>query len=172
MNGKVVTLDVREEIRKGQEPFSKIMATVGQLEPGDTLRLLAPFEPAPLYGVLAAHGFGHESKALPAGDWEILFKRDPHAPVGAGESRQRPSKLPASPPRDIRILEIDARGLEPPQPMVTILEQLAHLPCGVEVKARTDRKPLHLSAQLQDRGFIGETTQEPDGSYVTHIRRA
>lgn len=68
-------------------------------------------------------------------------------------------------------VDVDARGLEPPQPLVLILETLTDLPPQAEVLARTDRRPLHLYAQLEIRGFDGVTRQLPDGSYQTHIRR-
>jgi uncharacterized protein (DUF2249 family) len=70
------------------------------------------------------------------------------------------------------MVELDARGLEPPQPLVVILEALAGLPAGGEMRAQTDRRPLHLYSLLQPRGFIGETEERHDGSFVTTIRRA
>lgn len=75
---------------------------------------------------------------------------------------------------DVRddLREVDARGLEPPQPLVTILEAAATLPAGAELRARTDRRPLHLYAQLERRGLVGTTREEPDGTFLTHIRRA
>jgi uncharacterized protein (DUF2249 family) len=66
---------------------------------------------------------------------------------------------------------MDARGLEPPQPLVTILEALASLPKGAQLRARTDRRPMHLYAQLEERGFVGESEAQKDGSFVTHVRR-
>lgn len=63
------------------------------------------------------------------------------------------------------------RGLEPPQPMMKILEAVAELPAGASLAARTDRQPLLLYPQLEERGFAYETTQQPDGSRLTHIRR-
>jgi TusA-related sulfurtransferase len=69
-------------------------------------------------------------------------------------------------------VEVDARGLEPPQPLVVILEALASLPAGVELRAHTDRRPLHLYPLLEQRGFVGETEEQHDGSFVTIIRRA
>jgi hypothetical protein len=55
--------------------------------------------------------------------------------------------------------------------MVVILEALTELPAGGELLARTDRRPLHLYAQLEQRGFVGETAPEPDGTFLTQIRR-
>ena len=66
---------------------------------------------------------------------------------------------------------MDARGLEPPQPLVKILEALATLPAGAQLRARTDRRPMHLYAQLEERGFTGESEEQKDGSFVTHVRR-
>lgn len=69
------------------------------------------------------------------------------------------------------VVNLDARGLEPPQPMVAILEALASLPTGAELHARTDRQPLYLYARLAERGFQGQTAQESNGSYLTRIWR-
>jgi len=70
------------------------------------------------------------------------------------------------------ILEVDARGLEPPQPLVKILEALAGLPDGAELRARTDRRPIHLHAHLESRGFRVTSHEQADGSFVTYARRA
>jgi uncharacterized protein (DUF2249 family) len=67
---------------------------------------------------------------------------------------------------------LDARGLEPPQPLVVILEALERLPQGAAMRACTDRRPMHLYALLEQRGFIGETEAQHDGSFITTIRRA
>ena len=67
---------------------------------------------------------------------------------------------------------VDARGMEPPQPLVIILESLEQLPAGAEMRARTDRRPLHLYALLEQRGFTGETEEQHDGSFITTIRGA
>ena len=70
------------------------------------------------------------------------------------------------------MIEVDARGLEPPQPLVMILEALARLTGRTDIRARTDRRPMHLYSQLEERGFTGKTEEEKDGSFVTTIRRA
>ena len=67
MSQTTVKLDVREEIRNGREPFGKIMQTVARLKESEQLLLIAPFEPAPLYAVLAQQGFSHQTKATEIG---------------------------------------------------------------------------------------------------------
>ncbi len=70
------------------------------------------------------------------------------------------------------LIEVDARGLEPPQPMVRILEALSALPGEATLRAHTDRRPLHLFPLLAERGFQAESEEHSDGSFITHIRRA
>lgn len=71
---------------------------------------------------------------------------------------------------EVPLIELDARGLEPPQPMMKILETVATLPTGVTLVAHTDRQPLLLYPLLEQRGFTYETNTQPDGSHVTNIR--
>ncbi|MEW6304115.1 MAG: DUF2249 domain-containing protein [Verrucomicrobiota bacterium] len=156
-------MDVREDIHNGREPFSKIMMTVAQLQNGQRLRLLAPFEPVPLFGVLARQGFSHEAQPMANGDWEVLFTRAEALPAANGVH------LPEA---DREVVEVDARGLEPPGPLVMILEALETLPPDADLLARTDRRPLHLYPQLEARGFSGATQQHADGSFMTLIQRA
>jgi uncharacterized protein (DUF2249 family) len=54
--------------------------------------------------------------------------------------------------------------------MVKILEALAALPAGAELRARTDRRPVHLYPHLEERGFAAESEEQSDGSFITHIR--
>jgi uncharacterized protein (DUF2249 family) len=170
MNANTVTLDVRDEIRAGIEPFTKIMTAVKALEPGQNLRLLAPFKPLPLFSLLARRGFTHSEQLLNQGEWEVIFTRtqilepgEPSAPLPAEARASAPVTNPVT---------VDARGLEPPQPLVTILEALTQLPAGARMRALTDRRPMHLYGKLTERGFVGESEEQPDGSFITHIRRA
>ena len=75
MSKRTVSLDVREDIRNGREPFGKIMQTVAALKGNERLLLIAPFEPAPLYAVLAQRGYTRQAKPTPEGDFEVLFTR-------------------------------------------------------------------------------------------------
>lgn len=71
----IVTVDVREDIRAGREPFARIMAAVDALQDGQSLTLINVFEPVPLYGVMAEKGYEHETTRTADGDWEIRFYR-------------------------------------------------------------------------------------------------
>lgn len=67
-------LDVRQLMAQGQEPFDTIMGVVGELEPGEGLELTAPLEPIPLYQVLGARGFAHQTEDLGGGDYRVVFR--------------------------------------------------------------------------------------------------
>ncbi len=171
MTRKTVTVDVREDIRRGREPFGRIMQAVTTLNENEAVLLIAPFEPKPLYGVLAQRGFAHQSKATPAGDWEVLFTREGADRAQSAASVTEPSKPSYQTCSGTPIINIDARGLEPPQPLVKILEALASLPQGARLRAHTDRRPMHLYAHLEERGFTGQTEEQPDGTFITHVSR-
>lgn len=71
--GRTVELDVRDYQRRGEEPFSAIMATVSELGPEDTFVLINTFEPVPLYRVLGNRGYDHAAEELGPEHWRITF---------------------------------------------------------------------------------------------------
>ncbi len=68
-------LDVRPELGQGGEPFVRIMEAASAIKPGETLVIVAPFEPIPLYAVLGAQGFAHETEKVTADEWVVCFTR-------------------------------------------------------------------------------------------------
>ncbi|EQD34000.1 hypothetical protein B2A_12862, partial [mine drainage metagenome] len=129
-----LTLDVREELRRGGEPLPGILGAVGSLAPGQALRLLATFEPLPLYAVLARKGFGHKAVRHGEADWEVLFS--PQAPQPKVDPPSITARKDASTeawPEPSTYL--DNRGLEPPEPMIRILDALEHLGPGQVLEA-------------------------------------
>jgi uncharacterized protein (DUF2249 family) len=154
-----VHLDVREDIRRGDEPFAKIMGAVKSLAADQVLVLRAPFEPAPLYDVLGRRGLAHWTERHEATDWSVWFYRGDVAARAA---------TPPPPPAD---LVLDVRGLEPPQPMVAVLERLDTLAPGQTLVVVHERRPLFLYPQLDERGFTHETEDVEPGVVYIRIRR-
>jgi len=171
MNSKINTLDVRADFCSGQHPCDKIQNAISNVGNGETLRLLVPFEPVPLFDMAAGKGLGHKSSQTPEGDWEVIFSRD-IAAEAKPSNRASATSCGCNAPTTAEIVEVDARHLEPPQPMVRILEALARLREGASLRARTDRRPVHLYSHLEDRGFVGNSEEQTDGSFITHIRHA
>lgn len=75
----------------------------------------------------------------------------------------------AGPPA--RRVHLDVRGLEPPQPMVRVLEAAERLAPGGELEVRHDRRPTFLYPQLDERGFVHETDEPEPGLVRIRIRR-
>jgi len=69
-------------------------------------------------------------------------------------------------------VQLDVRGLEPPQPMVRVLEALDRLAPGAELEVRHDRRPLLLYPQLDARGYVYETDKPEPGLVRIRIRRS
>ncbi len=74
-------------------------------------------------------------------------------------------------PTDNEIL-IDARWLEPPEPLEKVMATLSLLRPGQSIRLLLHREPFPLYAILDERGYSRDTTAQPDGSYVILIRQA
>lgn len=164
-----VVLDVREDLARGHEPLTGIMTAVRALAKNQCLKLISPFEPLPLFVVLKKLGFEHRSKQIAPDHWETLFaKKFPQETEVPAKSETSPTQTNAA--SGVTLL-VDARGLEPPQPLVKILTELEKLQGDDTLRALTDRRPLHLLDALTERGFQSSSTEQPDGSWITLIHR-
>jgi TusA-related sulfurtransferase len=67
---------------------------------------------------------------------------------------------------------VDARGLEPPEPMEKVMQALALLRPGQSIRLLLHREPFPLYPLLAERGYRHDTTMAADGSYVILIRPA
>jgi len=141
-------LDVRPMLRAGEEPFQAIMDAVGALLPGQSLRLIAPFRPVPLFSVMANRGYAASDRALGDGGWEVVFS--PVAPPDDSEGVAIGSS-PSAVFWGIPVLELDLCELEPPEPMVRILEALESLQPGDVLFALLLREPVFLFPELAKR---------------------
>jgi TusA-related sulfurtransferase len=154
-------LDVRTTLRAGGEPFAEIMAAVNGLGAGQGLRLLATFKPTPLFHVLGSKGFAHVERELDGGDWEVLFTPGASADESATPATQPAEGDAAEWPAPAR--ELDNRDLDPPEPMVRILEATEAMASGEVLAALLCREPIFLFPELAKRGHRWRGAFEPDG---------
>jgi uncharacterized protein (DUF2249 family) len=82
-------------------------------------------------------------------------------PIPAPE--QRPKRLPD--------LLLDARGLEPPEPMEQVLAVLERLAPGQRLRFLAPREPFPLYALLGERGCRWQGRPLDDGSHEVLIER-
>lgn len=151
---RVVDLDVRPALARGEEPIATIMQAVRALAVDHVLRLRVPFEPLPLYDVLGRRGLAHWTERAAGEDWVIWFYRHDTAPPSS----------PASPASaEPRTVVLDVRGLDAPQPMVRVLAALDTLGPGQRLEILHDRRPLFLYPHVEERGFAHETDEPSPG---------
>ncbi|PWL17451.1 universal stress protein [Falsochrobactrum shanghaiense] len=141
-------LDVRPLLKEGIEPFQTIMSAVENLAPGQSLLLIAPFKPLPLFGVMERKGFSAKAEPIGENDWQVLFSPvDQAAPqVQVSDNAGSPSIWPE--PSSY----LDCSDMEPPEPMVRILSEIENMSEGEVLFALLHREPLFLFPELETRG--------------------
>ena len=68
-------LDVRSILELGDDPTSTIIEAMSRLETSETLELVMPFQPVPLYRHMEQLGYVHEAQRIENNGWRITFKR-------------------------------------------------------------------------------------------------
>lgn len=184
----IVDVDVRESLRRGEEPFSRIMAARREMPPGGALRVRAIFEPVPLYAAMGKQGLAHHTEKLGEEDWRVWFFAGDVGPASAsdqdpGESGERCSadeevgdsrhqeQAPAASASE-GVVVLDVRGLGPPEPMVRTLEALETLPEDATLVQINVRVPQFLLPMLDQRGFEYEIREQEPELVRVFIRRA
>jgi uncharacterized protein (DUF2249 family) len=69
------TLDIRD--MEPPEPLERVLATIADFHPGDTLKILSDFEPRPLYPILERDGFRRHVESGADATVEITVWADP-----------------------------------------------------------------------------------------------
>lgn len=165
-----LTLDVSPQLARGEEPFAIIMAATDTLLPGQALRLIAPFRPAPLFSVMLNRGYAAQEQALPQGGWEVLFTPLPAAP--AENEGLAPGSAPDAGLWPDPVDSLDLRGMIPPEPMVRVLETLEGMAAGEVLFVLLEREPMPLFPELAQRDHEWAGNFAMDGaSYRLMIRR-
>jgi uncharacterized protein (DUF2249 family) len=163
---RIVEVDVREDLRAGREPFSRIMKARQEVPAGGALRLRAIFEPVPLYAVMAKQGFAHHTEKLDDDDWSVWFY-----PAETTVAEQPTPAVAAEPGDAAGVVVLDVRDLEPPEPMVRTLAALEALPPGGTLVQVNERVPQFLLPQLTQRGYTYEVQEQQPGVVRVFIRR-
>ncbi|GGN04427.1 hypothetical protein GCM10007092_18680 [Thermus composti] len=141
-------LDVRPVLEAGGEPFAQIMAAAREVAPGERLVLEGLFEPVPLYRVLAKQGFVAWCEKLGERHYRAHFYRQ----EAGGEEARGKAALTEADWRDFQAEVFIEENLEPPLPMVRVLEALAALKPGEKLLVHHVRRPIHLLARLEEEG--------------------
>lgn len=151
---QIFEFDVRPIINAGEDPLSLIVAKVKTIPKGGVLKIINSFEPTPLISLLKKQGF--ESFADTIDDQLVetyfyktgdeLLKTDDTANHSEGWDDLLEKY-------NGKILNVDVRNLEMPQPMMTILESIDRLPEGNALFVYHKRIPVFLLPELKERKF-------------------
>ncbi|KAA5539968.1 DUF2249 domain-containing protein [Adhaeribacter rhizoryzae] len=149
-----ITLDVRETLQAGQDPFKEIITAAEKLSKNQSMLIINTFEPVPLYAVLRKKGFTHYTDQTEENLVHTYFYRT-----------DKPENNAISGPDFLNsferlqqqyqhsLIEIDVRNLEMPQPMMNILEALFKLTPEQALFVYHCRIPQYLLQELTARGF-------------------
>lgn len=150
---KEMEVDVRPILAKGVEPFPEIMKAKAALHPGQAMKVLAPFEPTPLYAHFEAEGYRVKPRRLGADAWEIHFIPD-GGDAGAGDK-----------------MELDLRETPPPGPLQQGLDAVSRLGRGMTLVLHTRFRPVHFLEELEGEDFEYECEEVGPGHWTTHVWR-
>jgi uncharacterized protein (DUF2249 family) len=168
----VQELDARPIMARGEEPFKQIMGAAQGIPTGSAFRLIAGFEPLPLYGVLEKQGFAHYSIKHATEHWEVIFHREgqpAHSPASAAKAATA-GTVDWSAPASAEVT-IDVSELVPPEPMIKILETLETLPADGRLLVHHVRRPIHLYDRLDEMGYAHDTRDLGPGQVEVLIQK-
>jgi uncharacterized protein (DUF2249 family) len=86
VSGKPLQLDLRPIFARGETPCTAIDAAAARVGAGQTLVLLVPFQPVPLYAKLGRQGFSADTQRLEDGTWKVVFTRERCVTAGETEA--------------------------------------------------------------------------------------
>lgn len=154
-----------------RQKHALIFARWAELPIGGHFVLVNDHDPVPLYYQFAAQfpsAFSWEYIVSGPDEFQVKITRLAASPVLPAIAP--PSKAcGAAAPADVDW--VDARGLEPPEPMMRILAAVETLKPGGTLRTRTDRRPIHLHAELDARGVRYVSEQTTDETWITTFSR-
>jgi TusA-related sulfurtransferase len=167
-----IELDVRPQLRNKLEPFELIMGTVKALKKEDVFILHATIKPTPLLGILKLKGYVNHVQKVADDHWITTFVHksqkhllEQYAIREEDETQKKPEAAEHDEAAEMghRLITLDNRGLEPPQPMIRTLGQLEKMTSGEILVITNDRVPVFLIEELKQMGCTYEIEQLDEG---------
>ncbi|MBJ7881965.1 DUF2249 domain-containing protein [Gelidibacter salicanalis] len=152
---QIIDFDVRELLASGKDPLTLILDKMKSIQAGEALKVINTFEPVPLIKMLEKQGFDVYADIISNELVETYFyKRSDNTPVEVKPKDGADSGWDSVMQRFIdKLVTVDVRELEMPQPMLTILAELDKLPVDEALYVYHKRIPVFLLPELSDRKF-------------------
>lgn len=150
-----IRLDVRPILDKGNDPFKDIMAKLKEMDDGKTLCIVNSFRPSPLLNILEEKGYACDVQQKEDNLFECYIQKtmdaDSSAEIQVSEVKISFEDVEAK--FKGKMVEIDVREFEMPEPMVKTLEAAESLTPGQALYVHHKRTPQYLIPELEKRGF-------------------
>lgn len=171
MNPSIETVDLTHfdvRVIPCRQKHAMIFQRWAALPVGEYFVLINDHDPVPLYYQFAGQHpgtFTWEYLATGPEEYRVKITRVAASPASPVLSPPAAAKWPAIVIGDL----LDVRGLEPPMPMMKILDAASALTSDATLRAHTDRRPIHLYPELDARGIRHASEEQPDGSWITTL---
>lgn len=168
---QIIDFDVRDLLASGQDPLTLILGKIKTVNPGQVLKIINTFEPVPLIKMLEKQGFIVYVDAIDESLVETYFYKE----IGENEVSVEPTTNASSGWDEVvnrfadKLVTIDVRELEMPQPMLTILSELDKLPEDRALYVHHKRIPVFLLPELADKNFDYRINEISDGNVLLLI---
>jgi uncharacterized protein (DUF2249 family) len=152
---QIIDFDVRELLASGNDPLTLILDKVKSVRDGEALKVINTFEPVPLIKMLEKQGFDVYADIISNELVETYFyKKSDTTTVEVKPKDGAESGWDGMMQRFIdKLVTVDVRELEMPQPMLSILAELDKLPADKALYVYHKRIPVFLLPELSDRKF-------------------
>jgi uncharacterized protein (DUF2249 family) len=156
-------LDLRPVLASGGDPFTLVLETARTLSPSETLHVVLDFDPTTLCAAMHSHGWSAETKRTADAALHVWIHRARLAEAARAERQHPQLRVP---------VQLDVRGLEPPRPVIVILERLVDLGPGAQLLVHDDHEPTILYDKLALRGYDARAEKRGPGDYFIHVAPA
>ena len=167
---KLIRLDVRPIINNGKDPFHEIMSVVKTLKDDNVFLLINSFEPIPLYSIMKKKGYDYTTLKEEE-VYKVYFSKN----ISESNNTIKKSEDKIDPEQERHdfdnIIEVDVRDLEPPEPMVKILETLTKVDGKTVLVVHHHREPVLLYPILKERGYTAISNEINDSYYKIIIMK-
>lgn len=170
--GQIIDFDVRPILDGGADPLRDIQAKIKELKEGEILNIINSFEPIPLILLIEKQGFKSFVNTIALDHYETYFYKDGEVEdttiLTSSEDVIRDNASEADWDSLMQrfkgsFVEINIKHLEPPQPMMKILEALEILEPGQALFVNHKRVPVYLITELQEGGYTFRINEVKEG---------
>lgn len=163
---QIIDFDVRDLLASGKDPLNLILDKIKAVQAGQVLKIINTFEPVPLIKMLEKQGFIVYADVISDDLVETYFYKQTDKDTISVEPAANASKGWDEVMNRFtnKLVTVDVRELEMPQPMFTILSELDKLPADKALHVYHKRIPVFLLPELADRKFEYRIKEISDGN--------